>query len=151
MSEFGNEPTNTITVEELESAIQDCFDLKSVHDAKKDEASEAWDKYSEKQNRVRGMLESLNKTSYKASAGTFSFSLTDSYKTPKTLEQKEAFFTYLKEKNIFDEMITVNSKSLNSYAAKEIELQYDQGNFDFTIPGLEKGEPAYRCSLRKNK
>lgn len=140
-----------ITVTELENAIEECFLLKHAHDVKKEEASLAWEAYEEKQNRVRGMLEALGKTSYKAKAGSFSFTLTDSYKTPKTLEQKEAFFAYLKEKNIFDEMITVNSRSLNSYAAKEIEAEYDKGNFGFTIPGLEKGEPAYRCSLRKNK
>lgn len=145
------EENNEITVAELEDAIAECFRLKGIHSDKKDEASAAWTAYEEKQNRVRGMLESLKKTSYKAKAGTFSFSLQDSYKTPKSLEQKEAFFAYLKERGIFDEMITVNSRSLNSYASSEIEAQYDVGNFDFTIPGLEKGEPTYKCSLTKNK
>lgn len=140
-----------ITVEELELEIERCFYLRDKHTQIKAEASAVWEQYELIQNKVRGMLESLNKTSYKAEAGTFSFSLTDSYKTPKTLEQKELFFNYLKEKGIFDEMVTINSRTLNSYAATECEVQYDQGNFDFTIPGLEKGEPAYKVSLKKNK
>ena len=46
-------------------------------------------------------------------------------------------------------MITVNSRTLNSYAKQEEELAEEEGDFDFQIPGLEKSEPLEKLVIRK--
>lgn len=63
-----------------------------------------------------------------------------SVKNPQTPEEKEKFYNYLKEKNIFENMVSVNHMSLNSWYKEEIEAAKAAGNFDFKIPGL--GEPT---------
>ena len=72
-----------------------------------------------------------------------------SYKVPKTLEEREAFFGHLKEKGLFEDMITVHSQTLNSWAKRELEVAAEMGADDFQIPGL--GDPTYSESLGVKK
>jgi len=72
-----------------------------------------------------------------------------SYKVPKTEGERLAFFTHLKSKGIFDDMITVHSQTLNSWAKKELEIAKESGCSEFEIPGL--GDPTYSETLGVRK
>lgn len=72
--------------------------------------------------------------------GTAYVSRRFTYKVPKEPGDREEFFGYLKAKGIFDEMITVHSQTLNSWAKKELDVAIDEGASDFKIPGL--GDPV---------
>lgn len=65
--------------------------------------------------------------------------------TPKSLEDKRALFHYLSDKGIFDEMVSVNSQTLNSFYKTEMEQAIAEGNVDFKIPGV--GDPVHSKKL----
>lgn len=60
-----------------------------------------------------------------------------SVKVPKEPELKDAFFRYLREKGIFDQLATVHSATLNAFYNAEIAAAREDGKEDFKIPGLE--------------
>ena len=138
-----------ITVEELQKKIELCFDLKTEHEDKKKDAAKVWADYVDAYTQVIGMMEELELDKFSTKKGTFSFKYDESFKTPKTPEDREAFFSFLKEKGVYDEMITVNSRTLNSWAKQEVEAAENDGNFDLEIPGLVKSDPVAKPVLRR--
>jgi hypothetical protein len=63
-------------------------------------------------------LEALEKKDYSSPSGKIYVSHKSSVKVPQGLE-REAFFEYLKDRGIFENMITVNSATLNSWYKEE--------------------------------
>jgi hypothetical protein len=55
-------------------------------------------------------------------------------RVPKTDEDKELFFGWLKEKGYYDQYVTVNSASINALVKQEAALSDDP---EFRVPGLE--------------
>jgi hypothetical protein len=140
-----------ITVAELEAAIEELFTLRLEH-AKADRiAKDLKNELTEKQINVMAKLELLELDSYKGKAGSFSFRMKEGFRVPKDLETKKQFFAYLEEKGVFDELVSVNSMSLNSWAQAEIEAAHEAGNFDFTLPGLEKSAPRPSFTMVQSK
>ena len=80
-------------------------------------------------------LKTMEKTSYSANSGTIFVQHRTSVKVPQDAA-RAAFFEYLKVKGLFENMITVNSATLNSFYKTELVEAVDAGNADFEIPGL---------------
>lgn len=72
-----------------------------------------------------------------------------SVKIPRTLEDKEKLFNFLREKGLFEQMVSVNSQTLNSLYKSLAEEALQQGNLDFKIPGVE--EPTIYTTLKLKK
>ena len=140
-----------ITVSQLEAEIQEAFELRSKYEEAKNISNQEYEKLEAKQRRIMGMLEKLEMDSYKGKAGTFSYSLVESFKVPKDLEGREKFFAFLKERGVYDTMISVNSRTLNAFAKEELAAAENAGELDFQIPGLEKGDPSPKFVMRKTK
>ncbi len=68
---------------------------------------------------------------------------------PKDGAEREAFFEYLKAKEIFDSMITVNSQTLNSWYKQEIDAELAAGNPDFAVPGIAEPKHIVTLGMRK--
>lgn len=81
----------------------------------------------------------------------FNFSVVEkaSVKTPKTLEEKAALFEYLRSINLFDEMVTIHSTSLNSLYKEKAKEAAEQGILMFQMPGVEEPKPYKQLSMRK--
>jgi ATP-dependent Lon protease len=141
----------SVSVQELENDIEQMFNLRMEKEQKEAEAKAINEQLTEIQNKVMGKLESLELTSYKAKAGTFSFSMREGFRVPKDLENKKKFLDYLKDKGIFDEMITVNSQTLNSWAKAEIEAALERNEFDYQVPGLEKAQPVPSFKMTQSR
>ena len=75
--------------------------------------------------------------SYPAPSGMLTVTYRTSVKTPKTPEEKESFYSYLKDKGDYDNLISVNSMKLNSYYKEQMALAIERGDQDFKIPGIE--------------
>lgn len=73
-----------------------------------------------------------------------------SARVPKTREARESFFDYLKQQGVYDSMITVNSRTLNSWVKAESESQLEQGNVDFRVPGIEISN-YYKLKVKTKK
>jgi hypothetical protein len=79
------------------------------------------------------------------------FIVTNRYQVsmPKDQESREKFFAYLKERGIYDNMITVNSQTLNSFYKTTMEEAMEAGDVDFKIEGLS--EPTLTKTLQVRK
>ena len=139
-----------ITVEQLEQAIEECFTLKKKHGDMKKETAKKWVEVEQKQKEIEVMLTALDKTSYKSKSGTFGFAIEEGYSLPKDDISREEFFKYLKEKEMYETMITVSAQSLNSFAKGEVELAENNGDFEFIPPGLVRREPRTKFNMRKS-
>lgn len=98
------------------------------------------------------MLEMLNQSglkNFKSPVGTVSISHRTSVKTPKTEEDRQAFFEYLKSKGLYDTMISVNSATLNSFYKAEFEEAKERGDDDFEIPGIKEVTIDQNLSFRR--
>jgi hypothetical protein len=104
---------------------------------------------TEGDGKVLEILKECNLETFKCEYGTVTASERVSYTTPKEHAAREAFFTFLREKRVFDDMVTVNYATLNSWAKEEYEAAKARGDLGFTIPGL--GAPTIFPRLHKTK
>lgn len=139
--------TSPISVEEVEKDIEQLLKMREEHAILDRQAKDLKNELTTAQGKLQAKLESLGLESYKGKAGTFSFRMIQGFKVPADMESKMKFFDYLKEKGVFDEIVTVNSQTLNSWSQSEIEAAEVAGNFDFTIPGLEKSAPRPKYTM----
>lgn len=87
--------------------------------------------------------------SFKEGGKIFIMTKTPSITIPQG-DDKEAFFSYLKEVGHFDGLITVNSRTLNSWYKKEDEAAKSRGEPYAMIPGLPLPTIREGLSVRKS-
>lgn len=128
-------PTAEITVQAAEEVIRKYKNARDEYDKAKRLASEANAKKEQLENEVMGLLEKLGRSSFEVEGlcrVTKCMSLV--YRTPKSNEDKEKLFEYIKNKygpDVHTAMVSVNHQTLNSWANKEMESGAS------SIPGLE--------------
>lgn len=88
------------------------------------------------ESRMLDALEDADLTRFDAHGVMFVVSNKTSAKTPKTTEDREKFFSYLRDQGVYEDLITVNSQTLNSYVKSEEALATERGELDFSIPGI---------------
>lgn len=139
----------SITIEQLEQmAAEIARQRECVEKIKKEK--QAQDKIlDELELKFIEALRECGKEKYQSEVGTLYTSHRLSYRVPKTPEQRASFFEYLKQNGDFDNLITVNSQTLNSYCKEKFELAKQAGAEDFEIPGLEPPEVCEVLGFRK--
>lgn len=70
-------------------------------------------------------------------------------RTPKSVEDKKKFAKYLEKKKVFWEMMSFNSAQVNSFFEAEMEIAKQNGDVDFTVPGLGEKTHSQDISFRK--
>jgi hypothetical protein len=73
-------------------------------------------------------------------------------KTPKTIEDKDKFFAWLKEnkgEEVMKSYMTVNAQSLNSFFKQEWDMLSDDQKLTYQIDGLEAPAMSFKLSVRK--
>ncbi len=120
-----------------------------------DEIEMALKKETEKLEEIKNkILEIMNKTGQDKFSvpgmGTVYLRTRATVTVPKEPDKRSQFFQYLKDKNIFDNLITVNSQTLNSYYKQEFEQAISDGNSDFKIPGIDEPYIIKSVGYRKN-
>lgn len=100
-------------------------------------------------NEIRNVLEAMELDSLKAHGFTFYIEEKESVKTPKTLEEKRLFFEYLQSIGMYDEMVSINSQTLNSLFKTMSEKAAEEGILDFVMPGIEAPTSYKNLKMRK--
>lgn len=137
---------DAITQEELEKLCAKVAEQRAVCDAKADELKAQNKILEELEQAVVAFLKHSNRSNYGSKVGTLSLRQMRSWSLPKTPEDRTAFFNHLKKQGMYQNMITVNSATLNSYLRAEFEnAQKDGRSSDFAVPGI--GEPSVRETL----
>lgn len=120
----------------LEQEVKVLRDIEEEYDEKSKAKTECGARLDAAELRVKTLLEDLDVEDYTRAMKMLKVKLDIQAraKVPKTPEEKEAFFGWLKEKGFYDTYITVNSNSINSLVKTEYELANDP---EFSIPGLQ--------------
>ena len=148
----GLEPsTPPQTIQGFQQLIDHMLDQRAKVDAAKARLTDEQTKLSELEAKVLNILDSNNMDNFRTERALVSVTHRFSVKTPKTPEAREQFFEYLKSKNLFDDMITVNSQTLTSFYRTEQENALDRGEVDFKMPGIEDATMVKTLSVRKGK
>lgn len=142
----------TPTLSDMDALIKELRMKRDEYDVAK-KAAEA--KHGEVKNleaKVIQTLEDAGKTTYIAEGvGKVTVSYDMSVQTPKTIDEKRAFFEWVKNnlgQEVHDSYMTVNSISLNSLY-KQLNEEYCNRGEILQISGL--GEPVARTKLSLRK
>jgi hypothetical protein len=138
-------PSKEITVKEIEELCGLGFSLR-------EEIKELEEQIKDKEQRLAQVQESLllhlqdfDKDSYESSLGKISIRNDFYVSVPKEPEAREAFFDYLKNEGDYDNMITVNSRTLTSYYKEKLAEATQKGDLGFAVPGI--GEPFMKQTI----
>jgi flavodoxin len=142
-------PMGQVSVQEIEVMIKDYKEQKEAVEQAEYEVGKLKEIQVNTEKKLLAFLNEFKKTSYKSTWGMVVKTGRWSWKTPKTEEARKNFFAYLKKKKVYDQLITVNSNTLNSFAKGELEAAKEAGDIDFEIPGLEEPNYTERVALRK--
>lgn len=140
---------STVTVEQLKLKCERAFDLRSEVDMKKAELSAIQKDLDEIENEIVAVLEELGLKSFKSSTGTVETRVRQSVKVPQG-DGRVEFFNYLKERGLFDSLITVNSQTLNAWYKQEAEVAQEEKRM-LVIPGLEMPTSNVSVVLKRNR
>lgn len=134
---------------ELARATAKAAELKQEIEVRKRELETMQASFTEVSMEIVKMLETLEIDSIKQHGFTFFIEEKESVKTPKTLEDKKEFFQYLRELGLFEEMVTVNSMTLNSFYKSMSQEAAEKGVLDFRMPGIEEPTAYKTLKLRR--
>ena len=140
-----------ITMKELEEVCKKAYDKRTEIESLEDIISKLNAELEEYKNIIVEHLNLYEKSSYDSAMGRITIKNVVSVSSPKDPESKEQFFNYLKERGEFDDMISVNSKTLNSWYKQEQELALKEGRIDFSIPGLPEPYTKQTITFARKK
>lgn len=141
---------SSVTVEELDALVKHLFSLRTKADEQEEVVKAINKEITETESKIVSYMKELDRDKYSAPEGTISVRQQWRWTLPKTPEDREAFFNQLKERGIFDSMITVNSQTYNSFLKAEFEAAQAKGEaLGFKFPGVPEPTLFERAYVRK--
>jgi len=137
------------TIKEFDEICRCSAALRAKKDELDKEVKDVSEQLEEYKAKILSYLEHYEKTKYIAAGYTFYIQERFPVKMPQDLEKKETFFSFLKDRGIYNELITVNSQTLNSFYSKEMEKAIEEGNVDFKVPGIDEPKVIKNVMMRK--
>jgi len=141
-----------ISVNDMETVARQLAEKRLDVEEKKKPYSQAYAELEELEQKIAGMLKELGKDSYKSEFGTISRVTSWRFNLPQTPEAKAAYFEFLKQKGIFEQMATVNANTHNSFCLEEWNAAKQRDPMEalnFRIPGIEEAKTRETISFRK--
>lgn len=146
------EPTTEISLQEMDNAIKQIREIEAEYKAANDISTGLYEQLQAAKAKVIEMLEQSGRTVYICEGvGRVKVSYEMSVQTPKTPEEKKAFFAWLATnmgEDVADAYLSVNSQSLNSLY-NELTEQYARRGEVLTIDGLTAPISRTKLSLTK--
>jgi len=143
------EELSAVSLQEMNSMVEKLYSLKDEIAVLEDQVKTKNEEFRKIEARVLNLLEATGQNSYECASGKIVKTKRSSVKQPQTPEAKAAFYEWLKAKGDFENLISVNSRTLTSYVKKEIEALEEEGKFGFVPPGLEAPETVHYLSLKR--
>ena len=138
-----------MTLDEMNALAEKIAKLRNEEDMASSVKKEISSKLEEAENAMVLALQEADLKSYRSPAGLCTVTFRNSVKTPKTPEDTQAFYAFLKEKGYYDALISVNSQKLNGFYKEQFELAKERGDDDFSIPGLNEVTTVVNLSFNR--
>jgi len=146
-------PIGDVTMQELDLLGQAIFKLKKEIEEQERFIDGRKETLNKMQGKMLSILERFGRTNY-AIPGEGMLIKTErlTVTLPKTPEDRESFFKYLRDKGLFEDLVTVNSQTLNAFYKKEFEAAAQEGRaVGFKIPGISEPKTVVNLNVRKGK
>lgn len=152
MSDFAEWETaepKDITLKGLTDLCNSLIKLRETKSSIESELESVQENIKEYELKILNVMKENAIPNFKGEFGTISIKNNKSVSQPENFEEKLKFFEYLKSEGLFEEMVSVNSRTLSSWANKEIEAREKQGVFGWVPPGLKPPTEYQSLSVRK--
>ena len=147
---FGDEAEATgDTLKALTQLCEKVQELRAAKDGLEEQVSNLNKDIKSAEEKIIQYFKEYGLPSLKLENATFSIQKRRSFSQPATPEAKEAFYNYLKSKDLFESMISVNSRTLTSWASREVEEMEKSGKQGWVPPGLTAPSEFETISIRK--
>lgn len=141
------------TIKNLENMVEQSYELAAeIKRIEKEELTPKKEKLALLDSQILAVLEEHEMKSWKGAKGHVIRQRRYSVTTPKSIEDKQAFFSWLKAKHgdtVFWDKMGIHSGVLNSLYNEEMEAAKEAGDFMFEMPGV--GKSSYRDTLSRRK
>jgi uncharacterized tellurite resistance protein B-like protein len=145
----------SITVEQLDGLMKDFSEARVEYEAAKELSTAKYHVLEDKERALVTALEQAGKKKYQVDGiGAVHFSDKLVYPTPKTVEQKEAFFKFIETEygvEYLKEKLSIHHQTLQSICKTATDEAQEKGIAEFTIPGLERPTSQRSLNFRKEK
>lgn len=139
-----------VTVSDLDALVEKIFQQRQKIEALGEETTKLNLELAKMKEQMVLFLKELGREKYATPLGTVSIKERWSVTTPKSPEDRAAFFNYLKEKGLYEELVSVNSQTLNAFFRSEWDAAIEKGEaMTFKIPGLDNPKLFQDLSIRK--
>ena len=149
MTDWEVDAPKEITLKGLTDLCDNLIIAREAKDAINEELKIASEKISELEMKILNIMKENALPNFKGSFGTISIKNNKTIAQPEDMHSKIQLFDYLRSQGIFEEMVAVNSRTLSSWANKEIEAREKQGVFGWVPPGLKAPNEYQSLSVRK--
>lgn len=143
--------SDNLTMEEMSAMCAKFAELKQKKSDLEDLAAEIGKEIAALQEQIIEKFVEHEIPRFEGPFGTLSVVSSSTFKQPETTEEKLKLFEYLKEQGLYEEMVKVDSRTLSSWATKEVEAKEREGILGFIPPGLSQPHQFMKLSLRKKK
>lgn len=141
------QPETSTTLEQMDQLVKDLRQAQALAEEAQEEADELKAQYNAKRELVLKTLRANNRTNYSVpGVGAVHITEKEVYRVPKTNEEKNLLFTYIKDKygpEALMSMVGIHSATLTSWANEESEKGV------MSIPGLEAPTMVETLNVRK--
>lgn len=130
------EKKSSVTLEEIEALGKKIVAARAEVDRVADIKKELEQNVLDLELKMLEILHETGRTNFPLADGTSVYiNRRLSFTIPKTPESKVEFFNYLRSKGVFENLITVNHQTLNSFCKAETEAALARGELP-SIPGI---------------
>ena len=141
-------------LKEFTELTQSIWVQKAVVENIKDRLADEQKKLSELQNKALNKLEAAEVDKFSVPGmGTIYKQKNFSVKVPKDPTDKQNLFKYIesnKGDDVLFNMLSINSRTLNSFYKEERTSAVERGDIEWSIPGIEEPEVFYKLGMRKS-
>ena len=139
------EGKDLMDLKKFNALIDDAYEQKEIVAKRKLDFEKEKKALAAFQEKILFILQENDMEKYASKHGTVFRVKRESVRVPKGPEEKAEFFAWLKNKGIYDELVTVNSVTLNALYKQESEVANDP---DFKIPGIGESTVTFRLGMR---
>jgi hypothetical protein len=143
-----NEPTQQTSLAEMGLLIQKLQAARDSYEAAKKASNAKYQELEEVEKEVMNTLKANGRTKFEEEGVGLAYIVQkEIYATPKTIDQKQALFEYIRQKygpETLTNMLSINHQSLNSWCNKEVEAEPT-----LQIPGLDQPTSVETLNFRR--
>lgn len=143
------EVVTPVTLKTLNELCNKLMGVREKLDEIKKLEKQASEEESHLEKTILNHLKENGLPNFKGEFGSVSVVARKTITQPADMEQKMQFFEYLRKQNVLWEMVSVNSRTLSSWATKEIEAKEKEGILGWAPPGLKPPSEILTLSVRK--